>query len=363
VRLYFEKAFLYKGICYKGKEWDARMQQFFKGKRILVTGGTGSVGSEVVRQALACGPAVVRVFSRGEHGQYRMQEEFREHGARLRFLVGDVRDAARVALAVDGIDVVFHAAALKHVPVCEYNPFEAVKTNVMGTQNLIDACMAAGVGRMITVSTDKAVSPINTMGATKLLAERLTAAANLYKGGRDIRFASVRFGNVLGSRGSVVPRFARQVRSGGPVTITHENMTRFFMTIPQAVSLVLESCMAMRGGEVFILKMPVFRILDLVDILIQELAPRLGRDPAAIEKTIVGLRPGERLYEDLLTQEEALYVQETGSMYVLEHGAPRRDPHQARAYRSADQQPVSKEQLRDFILKEKILDDPALFTL
>lgn len=339
------------------------MQEFYEGKRILVTGGTGSVGREVVRQSLACGAAVVRVFSRGEHSQYRMQQEFRDHGARLRFLVGDVRDAARVALAVDGVDAVFHAAALKHVPVCEYNPFEAVKTNVMGTQNLIDACMAAGVERMITVSTDKAVSPINTMGATKLLAERLTAAANLYKGGREVRFASVRFGNVLGSRGSVVPQFARQIRDGGPVTVTHPDMTRFFMSVPQAVALVLEAGRAMRGGEVFILKMPVFRIPDLVDILIEELAPRFGKDPGSIGKTTVGLRAGERLYEELMTQDEALFVQETPSMYVLEQGAPRRGADTARPYRSAEQPPVSKEQLRDFILKERLLEDPALLSL
>ena len=334
------------------------MQDFYRGKRVLVTGGTGSIGSEIVRQVLAFEPEVVRVFNRSEHSQHLLAETLmREYGRRVRLLLGDVRDLARLKMAVKEIDIVFHAAALKQVPVCEYNPFEAVKTNVMGTQNVIDACMEDKVERMISVSTDKAVSPVNTMGATKLLGERLVTSANLYRGRRNIVLASVRFGNVLGSRGSVIPRFARQIRDGGPVTVTHEQMTRFFMTIPQAVELVLKAGMAARGGEVFILKMPVFRIMDLVDILIQELAPRYKRKPAGIQIKTIGLRPGERLFEELVTPAEAAFVRETHDMYILDAGKPgEAAPAGEFSYNSQGIEPVSKDELHRILEQDNIFN-------
>ena len=335
------------------------MDTFFKDKRILVTGGTGSIGSEIVRQLLAFEPAVVRVFSRSEHTQHLMSGA--HHGRKLRFLLGDVRDVSRLAMAVKDVDIVFHAAALKQVPVCEYNPFEAVKTNVIGTQNLIEVCMNAEVSRVIAISTDKAVSPINTMGATKLLGERLITSANLYRGRRDITLASVRFGNVIGSRGSVIPTFARQIRAGGPVTVTHKKMTRFFMTISEAVSLVLQAGMAAAGGEVFILKMPVFRITDLIDILIKELAPKYGHDPKSIKIESIGLRAGERLYEELLTREEGMYTRETENMYILNPMAPALAEPPEFSYNSHDQAPISKKKLHEILSREGIFSDSCIF--
>lgn len=331
------------------------MENLFRGKRILVTGGTGSIGREIVRQLLGFGPEVVRVLSRSEHSQYEMAEEFREHGRALRFFVGDVRDAGRLRLAITDVDIVFHAAALKHVPICEYNPFEAVKTNVLGTQNLIEAAMNERVARLVAVSTDKAVSPINTMGATKLLAERLVTSANLYKGRRDIKLASVRFGNVMGSRGSVIPAMISQIQRGGPVTITHPDMTRFFMTISEAVSLVLKAARIMRGGEVYILKMPVLKIADLAEILISEMAPRFGARPSDIAVETTGLRPGERLYEELLTRDESHYMQEHDDMYELNPNTPASAVPGSSCLSSDNAKPLSKDDIILLLKRENII--------
>lgn len=289
---------------------------YLKGKTVLVTGGTGSIGRELVRHVLDCTPAVVRVLSRNEFNQYRMAQEFGSE-KNIRFLLGDVREHDRVIRAVEGVDVIFHAAALKHVHACEYNPFEAVKTNVVGTQNLIEAAMQHNVGKMISISTDKAVSPTNTMGATKLLAERLVLAANLYKGERKSAFSVVRFGNVLASRGSVIPFFIRQIKTGGPVTLTHPKMRRFFMSIPEAVELVLNAGAITQGGEIYILKMPVVVIKDLIDVLIETYAPVFGTSPEKVEVKITGLRPGEKIQEELMTAEELQASSETGRFYVV----------------------------------------------
>jgi FlaA1/EpsC-like NDP-sugar epimerase len=290
---------------------------FFRGKRILVTGATGSIGSQVVRQLLQYEPQTVRIFSRDEHKQYLLQQELGDRPKLdVRYLLGDIRDYPRMLRALEGMDCVFHCAAYKHVPFCEYNSFEAVKTNVIGTQNVIDAAIAQGVGRVLLISTDKAASPSSVMGATKLLAEKMMTSAMHIAGTRPIRFASVRFGNVLASRGSVLPLFVKQIKQGGPVTVTHPDMVRFFMSIPQAVELTFKAMERMEGGELFILKMPVVRLGDLIDVLIDVLAPRFGKDPASIERKIVGIRPGEKMHEVLMTGEEAQNAIEEDSMFI-----------------------------------------------
>jgi UDP-N-acetylglucosamine 4,6-dehydratase len=292
------------------------MASIFQDKNILVTGGTGSIGREIVRKVLQYKPNVVRVFNNDETELFNMEQELGNY-PNIRFLVGDVRDKERLQRAVEGIDFVFHAAALKHVPLCEYNPFEAVKTNVLGTQNLIEAAMEEEVEKLITISTDKAVNPVNVMGATKLLAERLTVSANYYRGTRRTVFSCVRFGNVLDSRGSVVPLFREQIKRGGPVTITDPDMTRFVMSIPRAVDLVLKAAEIARGGEIFIFKMRALHIRDLAEVMIEELAPHYGYAPESIGIEISGKRAGEKLYEELLTEDEALNVSETGDMFVV----------------------------------------------
>ncbi len=328
---------------------------YLAGKTVLVTGGTGSIGRELVRHVLGCSPAVVRVLSRNEFNQYRMAQEFGGE-KNIRFLLGDVREHDRVMRAAEGVDVIFHAAALKHVPACEYNPFEAVKTNVVGTQNLIEAAIEHSVERLISISTDKAVSPTNTMGATKLLAERLVLAANLYKGERKSAFSVVRFGNVLASRGSVIPFFIRQIKAGGPVTLTHPKMRRFFMSIPEAVELVLGAGAITPGGEIYILKMPVVVIKDLIDVLIETYAPAFGKSPENVEVKITGLRPGEKIQEELLTAEELQAASETERFYVVpaEFEPPARNGGpEPLGYGTLSQAALSKNEIREIVVKMK----------
>lgn len=285
-------------------------------KRILVTGGTGTIGRQLVSRLLNNGAETVRVFSRDEHKQFEMQQEFASRNGhipeRVRFLLGDVRDKERLHKAMEGIDIVFHLAALKHVPACEYNPFEAVKTNVMGTQNVIDCAIECNVSTVIYSSTDKAASPTNTMGASKLLAERLIVSANEgWKGPRDIRFFAVRFGNVLNSRGSVLPLFRKQIAAGGPITVTDHDMTRFVMNIDRAVELMLQALMISNGGEVFVFKMPTIKIGDLARATLDLY------DKPDIDIITVGLRPGEKYYEELMSEEESVRALESDDMFII----------------------------------------------
>ena len=291
------------------------MKNFYEGKTILITGGVGSIGSELVRKVMEYDPSIVRIFDNNETGLFNLEEKLQSE--KIRLFVGDVKDKGRLRRAIEDVDIVFHAAALKHVPLCEYNPFEAVKTNVIGTQNLIDVAIDEEVENLITISTDKAVNPVNVMGATKLLAERLTISANFYKGKRKTAFSCVKFGNVLDSRGSVIPLFKRQIQSGGPVTVTDPDMTRFVMSIPKAVKLVLDAAEMSQGAEIFIFKMPVLRIIDLAETMIKKLAPVYGYTPDEIEIKIIGRRPGEKNYEELMTNEEAMRVYETDEMFVI----------------------------------------------
>jgi UDP-N-acetylglucosamine 4,6-dehydratase/5-epimerase len=286
------------------------------GRRVLVTGGSGTIGARLVERLLEAGTAVVRVFGRDETKQF-YQRQRHPGRADLRFLIGDIRDRDRLTRAMEDIDIVFHCAALKHVESGEYNPFEATQTNILGTQNVIDACLANGVRTMILTSSDKAANPTNVMGATKLVAEKLVTAATNYRGRHETTFASVRFGNVLGSRGSALELFASQIAAGGPVTMTDPAMTRFVMSTDRAVELCLQAASVARGGEVFVFKMPVARLGDLVTAAIEAFAPAYGRDPASIGVTSISARPGEKAYEELMTEDESRRAIDIGEMFAV----------------------------------------------
>jgi len=288
---------------------------FFKDKSILVTGGAGSIGSVLVKKLLELDPRVIRVFDNNETGLYDLYNELQSK--KIRPLIGDIRDKERINRALEGIDIVFHASALKHVPLCEYNPFDAVKTNILGTQNIMDAALDHAIDKVILISTDKAANPTNVMGATKLLAERLTVSMNYYRGKRSTAFSCVRFGNVLNTRGSVVPLFKNQIAKGGPVTLTDSGMTRFMMTVPKAIDLVFKATELTKGGEIFILKMPSLRVKDLAEVMVEELAPRCGYKSEDIEIKNIGKRPGEKIYEELMTSYEAEYAYENEDMFIV----------------------------------------------
>jgi len=335
------------------------------GKNVLITGGCGSIGSELVSQVLKADPEVVRVLDSDEASLFNLQSHYQQE-SRLRFLLGDIRDRERLRLAIERIDVVFHAAAVKHVEINEYNPFEAVQTNVQGTQNLIRAAIEEEVDAFVGISTDKASNPTSVMGATKLLSERLIIAANNYKGNKDICFGCVRFGNVLGSSGSVIPLFLEQIRDGGPVTVTNPEMTRFIMPIAEAAGLVIEAYERMTSGETFVLKMPAFRVGTLAEAMVEEYAPVAGYDPDDIEIDTVGVRPGERIHEKLISEDERRQARELDNMYVIlpqiDVSAYQDVAHAdadavENAYTSADETPLSKE-----TIIEKIDDHMSLYT-
>lgn len=293
------------------------MDRFFKDKTILVTGGCGSIGSKIVKNILNYKPKVVRVLDNNEAAIFELENEL-SNSKSVRFLIGDIRDKERVSMAMEDVDVVFHAAALKHVPLCEFNPFEAVKTNVLGTENVIKAAYTHNVEKVILISTDKVVNPVSTMGATKLLAEKIMSAANYYRGHKKTVMATVRFGNVLSSSGSVIPLFENQISRKGPVTITHPDMLRFIMSTDRTVELVFNAVELMKGGEIFILKMPVIRIKDLAKVMIDNVASKYGHQPKDVPVKVIGLRPGEKMYEDIMTENEASSCYETQDMFIVQ---------------------------------------------
>lgn len=275
----------------------------------LITGGTGSLGKALTRHILDQDPgATIRILSRDEWKQGEMAAAFAS--PRLRFLLGDVRDLDRMRRACDGVDVIFHAAAMKQVPACEYNPMEAIRTNVFGGQNVIEAALDAAVSRVVAVSTDKAVNPANLYGATKLCADKLFVQANVYAGPRPTRFSVVRYGNVVGSRGSVVPLFRRQAATG-KVTITDDRMTRFWITLPQAAQFVFGCADRMVGGEIFVPKLPTMKVTDLA----RAMAPDASQE-------VIGIRPGEKLHEALVTDTEARDTYEFDDSYVVRPPEP-----------------------------------------
>ena len=277
-------------------------------KSILITGGTGSFGKAFVKTLLERHPGVRRivVFSRDELKQYEMAQIFPERKYPcMRYFIGDVRDAQRLQRALEGVDVVVHAAALKQVPAAEYNPFECIKTNVLGAQNVIDACLDQGVKRIVALSTDKAAAPINLYGATKLCSDKLFVAANNIKGSRDMRFSVVRYGNVMGSRGSVIPFFLSQ-RASGTLPITDPTMTRFNISLQEGVEMVLWALENALGGEILVPKIPSYRITDV--------ASAIGPN---CRQTIVGVRPGEKIHEEMITASDSLNTVDLGAYYAI----------------------------------------------
>ncbi len=331
----------------------------FENKKILITGGTGSLGTALTKRLLNLNVDTVRIYSRNESKQILMESEILDD--RIRYLIGDVRDLPRLEKALEGIDIVFHAAALKHVPVIEYNPFEAIKTNVLGTQNLIDACLKENVETVVGIGTDKAVSPLNTYGATKLLMEKLLTTAQNYL---DIdkyktKFLAVRYGNVLGSSGSVLPKFVSQIKKKQKITITDPNMTRFSLTMDEALDFILKSTSIGKGTEVFVPKLKSYSINGLKESLF-ELLENTGEE-------IISLRPGEKMHETLLNSDELRYVWELDDEYVLFNSAKQEDEIEnsypkikkieiLNTYSSNTVEKLTKDELNKIILKSKLLD-------
>jgi len=284
-----------KGVCLN----------FIGGKRVLITGVCGTVGAELLRLLLSSkyDPTEIIGLDNNESELFFTDQRYL-NDARAKFFVADIRDRETVRRLMKNIDVVFHVAALKHVVLCERSPFEAVQSNIIGVNNIVETAAENGVKRVIFTSSDKAVNPTNVMGTSKLMGERLITAANGASQLGETIFASTRFGNVLGSNGSVIPIFHRQIAKGGPISLTDDGMTRFVMSIEEAARLVIDSVDLARGGEVFITKMPVIRIKDLAEVMIAELAGRYGYKPEQIEIDIIGSKPGEKLYEELMSDEE-----------------------------------------------------------
>ncbi len=288
------------------------MKNIFTNKRILVTGGTGSFGGYFVREILKHDPKMVVVFSRDEDKQYSMQFDLAKYNGKLKFIIGDVRDKDTLNKALaEKTDYIIHAAALKQIPSSEYNVFETVKTNVLGAQNVVDAAIANGVSKVLSISTDKAVEPINVMGMTKGLQERIFTLAN--KAGKigGTKFASVRYGNVVASRGSIIPLFKKQIVNGGPVTVTDKEMTRFILTLEQATKLIITALTEMKGGEIFIPNIKPLKIYDLAEVMVNVMRPRNNK---ILE---IGIRPGEKLHETLISPMESARTVKKNTYFVI----------------------------------------------
>jgi UDP-N-acetylglucosamine 4,6-dehydratase len=335
---------------------------FFTDKKILIIGGTGTIGKSLLNTILLDNPSVVRIFSRDEHKQFELQQQFSEF-KNIRYLIGDIRDAARVQRAIQDIDYVFHVAAMKHVPACEYNPFEAVQTNIIGTQNVIQASLNSGVKKTVFTSTDKAIAPTNTYGASKLMAERLISSAQNQTGPRETVFAAVRFGNVMGSRGSVIPLFKWQIQNKRQITATNLTMSRFMMTLGQATNLTIEAMKRAQGGEIFVLKMPVVQLKDLAEVVIEEAAAQLKINFNDIDIKEIGLRPGEKMYEELMTDEEAVHAMELADMFVIpnsflnkpiQYEGAKAAPNQS--YSSHTVAPISRNELEKMLKENRLLE-------
>ena len=336
---------------------------YYTGKNILIIGGTGTIGRGLIKQLLKQNPKVIRVFSRDEYKQFIMGQEFNDDEI-FRYLIGDVRDYERVERAMYDIDVVFNLAAMKHVPSCEYNPTEAIKTNVHGMENVIKAAIYNNVDSVAFTSSDKAINPTNTYGATKLLAEKLVQAANFSKGNAKTRFVAVRFGNVMGSRGSVIPLFRDQVKEGKSVTVTDSNMTRFMMTLSQAVKLIMTSAEIAYGGEAFVLKMPIIKLKDLVEVVVEETCKKLNMRFEDVDIKRIGLRPGERKFEELMTKQESEFAYDIGDMYAVmpsTHGKEMEKHYcnekkaEVVAYNSSNMEIIHKQQVRRMLLEEGLV--------
>lgn len=338
-------------------------------KRVLVTGCCGTVGSELVRQlAEVYKPKGLVCLDNNESELFFLEQRF-SGIVDSNYFLADVRDERKLVKLFNDVDIVFHTAAFKHVILCERSPLEAVRTNILGVRNVIDAAQHCNVEKVIFTSSDKAVNPTNVMGTSKLMGERLMTAANsTQRGEGKTIFASTRFGNVLGSRGSVIPIFRRQIENGGPVTLTDPSMTRFIMSIEEAVRLVIDSSNIARGGEVFVTKMPVIRIKDLAEVMIQELAPDFGHDPKDIPINIIGVKPGEKLYEELMNDEETSRTIELKQYFAvlpafrslyreIDYSYPNQVGDSVdRPYHSANEPTLSKSELLEFLRRNMLLE-------
>lgn len=289
------------------------MKEILRGAKILVTGGAGSVGRAFTEQALKYSPEVIRIYDLSENEMFKMRSDF-SNEKRLRYLIGDIRDKDRLTLAMEDIDIVVHLAAMKHVHACEYNPFEAVKINVDGLQNVINVARSEKVKKVIFSSTDKAARPSNVMGMTKLLGEKLILLANNYSLGKNTGtiFASVRFGNVIGSNGSAIPLFKKQIKGGGPLTITDKQMTRFVITMDDAVSLILSAIRVAKGAETFVWKMKTIRVTDIAEAMVDKYAG--GKK---IRMIIKGKGEGEKIHEEIMSREELFRSRESDNLYII----------------------------------------------
>ncbi|WP_049920296.1 SDR family NAD(P)-dependent oxidoreductase [Halobiforma nitratireducens] len=293
------------------------MSPTLAGKNVLVTGGCGSIGAEIVSELLTRDPNVVRIVDNSEQRLAAFSGSFGDAASAIDCVLANVRDKDQLAIAMRDVDVVFHVAAMKHVPMVEDNPYGAVRTNVTGTRNVVEAAADAGVDRLLGVSTDKAANPTSTMGSTKLIAERLVSSFDKHRPPEQLTLGSVRFGNVVGTTGSVVPLFHDQIRSGGPLTVTDPSMTRFVMRPEEAARFAIDACLELDGGEVVVKKMPAMTVGDLAEAMRAHYAPRFGHDPDEIEIDYVGPKPGERYHEKLVAEDEVRYADEREDRYVL----------------------------------------------
>jgi FlaA1/EpsC-like NDP-sugar epimerase len=342
------------------------MKDFYKNKRILLTGSAGTVGREIVRQIVSFEPSELRLTDNNESEMFFLAEEYSNKNVFC--FLGDVRDRDKLEKLSKNIDIIIHCAAFKHVILSEYNPFDVIQTNIIGVENIIRAATSCNVKHLLFTSSDKAVNPTNVMGTSKLMGERLITAANAIRKDSNTIFSSTRFGNVLGSRGSVVPLFAKQIRNGGPVTVTDEKMTRFVMTIEEAARLVLQSVLIARGGEVFVTKMPVIRIRDLAEVMIDILTPRYGHSHSDVKITTIGAKPGEKFYEELMSDEEVHRSIELEDMFVVTPafksiyesikyeypGTVSSVLH--KSYVSSTEAPLSRDELKNYLLENRVLE-------
>ena len=347
------------------------MKTFYKNKRVLVTGASGTVGKELIEMLLTDFRVGELVALDNNETALFLQAEKYKHYTNISFFLADVRDRNKLSRKMSEVDIVFHTAALKHVILCEQSPFEAVQTNIIGVQNIITAALENKVKRVIFTSSDKAVNPTSVMGTSKLMCERLITAANSNLRKEGTIFSSTRFGNVLGSRGSVIHVFREQISNGGPVTLTDPRMTRFIMSISEAVRLVIQSAFLAKGGEVFITKMPVIRIQDLAEVMVDELAENYGFSPADIEVKIIDVKPGEKMYEELMNKEETRRALELERYFVvlpafrnlyrdIEYQYPEIRSKQVRnPYHSNVEKPLSKNELAEFLKQNNLLGEKS----
>ncbi len=338
-------------------------------KILLITGGTGSIGEELIIKILKdYSPKIIRIFSRDETKQHILSRKLNKYKKQIRLFIGDIRDKERLQRALKDVDIVFHLAALKHVVACEYNPFEAIKTNILGIQNLIEVCIDNNVEKVVFTSTDKAATPCNTMGVTKLLGEKLITAANYYKGGAKTIFYSVRFGNVLGSRGSLIPLIEDQIKNDLPITLTHRDMTRYIMTTDIAINLILNTMEIAQGGEVFIPKMDAIKVIDLIEVLRDHFLGIYKKSKEEIEIKEIGLFVGEKMYEELFSIEESERTYEKDDLFViipqlievsteinLDKYSNLKPFDPSKPFKSIDEEFLSKDEIKDFLTKINII--------